>query len=158
MLPNRINVSMVEKYRPNVAALLRNPSGKVLVAERIQNPGAWQFPQGGIDLGETALEALHREIGEELSLSPSAYGVIEQRDGYRYDFPEGVRPWKNVRGQEQSYFLCDFYGDGSEIVIETKHPEFSSWRWIEPREFDIAWVIDFKKEVYRRVLRDFFSI
>ena len=39
--------------------------------------GAWQFPQGGIDPGETALEAVRREIGEEVGFLPSQYDIVE---------------------------------------------------------------------------------
>ena len=149
---------MGKEYRPNVAAILRHADGRILVAERIQNPGAWQFPQGGIDKGESAREALQREVEEELGLSPQSYEVIATREGYTYDFPKGLRPWKNVVGQTQTYFLCEFHGSDADIRLDTKHPEFSAWKWIRPDQFDLSWMIDFKRDVYVRVFRDFFSI
>ena len=149
---------MGKKYRPNVAAILVNNSGRILVAERCGHPGAWQFPQGGVDDGESARDALKREIEEELGLSPSSYDVAAERGGYRYDFPKELDRWKKYRGQEQTYFLCRFYGDDSEINLDTEHPEFSAWKWIEPKEFELEWVIDFKRDVYVQVMQDFFDI
>lgn len=60
-----------------------------MICERSRDPGAWQFPQGGIDPGETALEAVHREVCEEVGFLPSQYSIEESRGGYRYDYPPG---------------------------------------------------------------------
>lgn len=57
---------MERLYRPNVAGMMVRQDGKLLICERSGQKGAWQFPQGGIDPGETALEAVRREIGEEV--------------------------------------------------------------------------------------------
>ena len=71
-------------YRPNVAGLLVREDGKLLVCERSRQKGAWQFPQGGIDPGETATEAVKREVREEVGFLPSQYDLLEPRNGYRY--------------------------------------------------------------------------
>jgi hypothetical protein len=44
------------------------------------------------------------------------------------------------------------------ISIDTKQPEFRSWKWIEPAAFDLRWLPDFKRGVYRDVLRDFLGV
>ena len=64
---------MERLYRPNVAGMMVRQDGKLLICERSGQKGAWQFPQGGIDPGETALEAVRREIGEEVGVLPSQY-------------------------------------------------------------------------------------
>ena len=144
------------KYRPNVAAVLVDGDGRIFVAERDDISGAWQFPQGGVDPGESDLEALHREIEEEIGLTPDSYEVTERKGGYRYIYP-GRRVKFGCRGQEQTYFLCRFKGTDAEINLDTDHPEFADFKWIRPEEFDLDWVPDFKREVYREVLRDFFG-
>ncbi len=145
-------------YRPNVAALLVDPEGRVFIAERTDVRDAWQFPQGGVDDGESPEAALARELVEEIDLAPEKYSLREQRGGYRYIFPGGRRKWRKFRGQEQTYFLCDFLGGDADINLATAHPEFRNFRWIDPGTFSLRWVPDFKRQVYRDVLRDFFGV
>ena len=144
-------------YRSNVAGILRNRHGQILVCERIQMENAWQFPQGGVDEGESLEEALRRELWEEIGVVPKDYRIVESRGPYRYLFGEGRRK-KGFHGKEQHYFLCDFTGEESRIQIETEHPEFRAWKWILPSEFQTAWLPEMKLEVYRAVFRDFFKI
>lgn len=75
------------RYRANVAALVLNPAGALLICERKTVPGAWQFPQGGVDPGESLEDALYREVVEEIGIAKQFYDVIARRDGYRYLYP-----------------------------------------------------------------------
>lgn len=145
------------KYRPNVAGILRDRKGKILVGERLKHRGAWQFPQGGVDEGESLRKALYRELEEEIGVTRDLYKVVCERGGYRYEFVEGRLKFGTYGGQEQTYFLCDFLGKREQVQIETAHPEFQSVRWISPHEFDIGGVPKFKRKVYRQVFQDFFD-
>jgi len=145
------------RYRANVAAILRRPDGKILIGERADIPDAWQFPQGGVKHNETLREALHRELKEEIALSPKNYRVIECKGPYRYLFPPG-RTKEGFDGQEQTYFLVEFTGSDSNLHVDTDTPEFVQFRWIVPNDFNIDWVPDFKREVYRQVFADFFGV
>ncbi len=99
-----------EPYRPCAAAVVQNEAGMILICERRDFAESWQFPQGGIDEGETPREALARELMEEISLPPSAYQIKEERPGYRYHFPERHRKRGKFIGQEQVYFCVAFRG------------------------------------------------
>jgi len=145
------------KYQPNVAAILRNPAGQILIAERVSVSGAWQFPQGGIDPGETAEVAIQRELWEEIGVLPQDYQMGTKKGPYYYLFPEGVIK-RGHQGKEQWYFLAEFHGPDERINVATAHPEFRAWRWIAPAEFSIAWLPEMKREVYREVFRDFFGV
>ena len=144
-------------YRPNVAAILADPAGCVLVGERTDTPDSWQFPQGGLAPGESPEEGLPRELHEELSLEADDYAVETRLGPYRYLFPPG-RTKEGFRGQEQHYFRLRLLAPASKVNIHTPHPEFRAVRWIYPAEFRLAWLPAMKHDVYRQVFRDFFRL
>ncbi len=146
-------------YRLNVAAILRDPrNGKIFIGERIDHPGSWQFPQGGVDKGEDLIAALYREVQEEIGVGRELYELVACRTDYRYKFPKGKLKKGKYCGQNQTYFLCDFHGRDEQINLQAHHPEFSRFCWIEPAEFTLAWVPRFKRLVFSRVFHDFFGI
>jgi len=137
--------------------------GRILICERLERPDAWQFPQGGIDEGESAKEALLREVWEEIGLSPEDYVIEDSRGGYRYDYPPDVMAGKSARkarfvGQEQTYFLCRVVTQAPPVDLMQEPREFSQARWIFPSEFQLSWLPDFKKATYQEVLKDFFGV
>lgn len=150
------------RYRPNVALLLLNKKGELLVCERIGSKGAWQFPQGGVDKGEGMVEALYRETREEIGLQQKDYKLIDVKAGYRYKYPAKVRARKlkkhNSIGQEQTYFLCRLKGGERPIDVNQSTPEFQDYKWIKPEEFQLSWLPRFKKKLYKKVMKDFFSV
>ena len=145
------------KFRPNVAAIIQDAAGLVLICERADHPGSWQFPQGGIDPGETPEVALPRELREEISLEPTQYVVEAQRGPYRYRFPDGVKKW-GFDGQEQTYFLLRLTALPGVVNFATAHAEFRAVRWVRPEDFPLAALLVTKHTVYRDVLRDFFGV
>ncbi|HRX55693.1 MAG TPA: RNA pyrophosphohydrolase [Verrucomicrobiales bacterium] len=145
-------------YRPNVAAILMDATGKILVAERIDFKGSWQFPQGGVDKGEDLIGALRREVEEELGLKPWLYQLVACRTGYRYKFPNGKVKKRLYCGQVQTYFLCRYLGTDADIVLDSHKQEFISVKWIEPKDFSLKWVPAFKRRVFLKVFLDFFRV
>lgn len=146
-------------YRRNVGVMLMNGSGLVFVGQRLDNPGpAWQMPQGGLDKGETPREAALRELEEETGVAPSLVDILaETEEWLSYDLPHDVVPkiWKGrYRGQEQKWLLMRFLGSDDQVQIETEHPEFSQWRWMDPAEL-VDNIVPFKRDVYARVLNAF---
>ncbi len=146
-------------YRPNVAALIINRKGKLLVCERIDSKGSWQFPQGGVDPGEKSSKALKREIKEEIGLTKKDYKVIKKKSGYTYLYGKPVKK-KGIEydGQSQTYYLCRLKKKANKINLNTKTPEFINYKWIKPRDFKLKWLPEFKRQVYRAVLLDFFGV
>ena len=145
------------KYGPNVAAILRNSRGEILVCERLGVSGAWQFPQGGIDAGETPEQALIREVWEEIGVKAGDFSIVARRGPYRYLFGGG-RIKRGCHGKVQDYFLCDFTGPDESIDVATEHPEFQAFRWVLPAQFDLRWLPEMKRPVYAAVLADFFGV
>ncbi len=145
------------KYKANVAAILRNARGRILICERLGVRDGWQFPQGGIDDGETPEQALVREVWEEIGVSARDFRLLERKGPYSYLYGNG-RIKRGFHGKEQFYFLCDYTGADDAIHVETEHPEFDDHRWIEPAAFRIDWLPQMKRGVYRAVFADFFGV
>ena len=145
-------------YRPCVGVMLVNKDGKVFVGQRNdRDTDAWQMPQGGIDKGENPEQAALRELGEEIGVSPDLVTVGGETKGWvAYDLPHDVVPniWKGrYKGQEQKWFLLRFNGTDDQINIQTEHPEFTAWKWIDPADV-VGAIVPFKRAVYEQVMAE----
>jgi putative (di)nucleoside polyphosphate hydrolase len=139
--------------RSGVGIVVLNKNNQVFVARRIDNSkNFWQMPQGGVDKNEDYLAAAYRELEEETSIKN--VDLVEELDGLiSYELPKHLLGviWKGkYRGQEQKWFVVRFLGNDSEININTDHPEFCEWKWVELENITDL-VVDFKLHVYEDV-------
>ncbi|RJL08979.1 RNA pyrophosphohydrolase [Paracoccus siganidrum] len=145
-------------YRPCAGVVLMNGDGLVFAGQRIDTPGAWQMPQGGIDRGETPHQAALRELGEEIGLDPASVEIVaETPDWVYYDLPPHLlgKTWKGkYGGQKQKWFLLRFLREDAAIRIETDHPEFDRWQWMRADDL-IEAIVPFKRDVYREIFAAF---
>lgn len=148
-------------YRLNVGMVILNAQKKLFLGKRCdvmheENAKPWQMPQGGVDVDEPLDVAVLREATEEIG-SNRLEILSESQYWYLYDLPVEIssKLWQgHYKGQVQKWFLLRFLGRDSDICLETQHAEFCAWKWSTPHEA-ITHVIDFKKDVYRRVLGEF---
>lgn len=145
-------------YRPCVGVVLANAEGRIFTGERVDTPGAWQMPQGGIDDGETPRAAALRELEEETGLPADLVSVeAEHPDWVLYDLPDHLigKLWKGrFRGQTQKWFLLRYDGPDTEIDIAKHDHEFARWRWSTADEV-LRDIVPFKRAVYDQVIEAF---
>ena len=143
-------------YRRNVGVALFNRAGRVLAAERIDTPGAWQMPQGGIDPHEDPWPAALRELREEIGTDKAER--LAEMDWLRYDLPPELlsHVWRGrYRGQQQKWFAARFTGSDADIDLGAHDtPEFSAWRWARLGELP-GLIVPFKRPVYEAVAEAF---
>ena len=144
-------------FRPNVGMVLTNSLGQVLWARRVGLQNAWQFPQGGIAPGETPIEALYRELYEEVGLRSENVEILGQTRGWlRYRLPKRLKRSNSpkFRGQKQKWFLLRLISDEAHLNVSlTEKPEFDHWKWVS-YWYPLRQVVSFKRQVYRRALKE----
>ena len=145
-------------YRPCVGVVLASQKGLIFTGERIDTPGAWQMPQGGIDDGETPDIAAFRELEEETGVGQNLARIeAEHPEWIPYDLPGHLvgKLWKGrYKGQKQRWFLLRFQGDDKDINLKAHQQEFSRWRWSTPDEV-IENIVPFKRPAYEQVIDAF---
>lgn len=150
-------------HRPNVGLVLFNADGLVWVGRRngADDPWRWQFPQGGIDPGETPQAAGLRELFEETGIKADQVEEIGRIDDWlAYDYPPEVRDdprfaRKRHLGQKQRWFAYRFLGKDSDFDLEAHgEVEFDAFRWV-PLADTAAGIIPWKRPVYETVIAQF---
>jgi putative (di)nucleoside polyphosphate hydrolase len=146
-------------YRPAAAVMLLNGENKVFVAQRIDSPLiAWQMPQGGLDPGEDAQAGALRELEEETGIGPHLVTILARASrNLLYDLPPEMhgRMWGGkYGGQTQAWFLARFHGSDADVNLETEHPEFNAFQWVDPWQLPDL-IVPFKRRLYEDVLAEF---
>lgn len=147
-------------YRPCVGIALFNEHGKVFVGERIDTPGAWQMPQGGIDEGENIAQAALRELKEEIGTNKATLLKVFP-EKIKYDIPAEIlkilhKTWDiPYVGQEQTWVAMRFDGEDRDIILDADdHPEFSTWQWVA-LEDTLDLIVPFKRKTYEQIITAF---
>lgn len=148
-------------YRLNVGLIIVNTYGKVLICKR-KNSNQWQFPQGGIDKGESPIEAAKREIFEEVGIKPSKIKVLGKiKDWVKYKIPKELAKKsfkkKGIVGQKQKWFIFKIKSEACISFVNDPDNEFDDFAWVSYWR-PIALIVSFKKEVYRNVLAELLPI
>ncbi|MBF0278334.1 MAG: RNA pyrophosphohydrolase [SAR324 cluster bacterium] len=148
-------------YRPNVCIVITNQKQtEVLMFHRMGVvEHGWQFPQGGVDSGETEEEAFFRELKEEIGTNDVKLLKVSENH-VRYKFPQWVLDqWalrkgkkKKYSGQEQRWYLVRL-NQGVEAISFDAHPaEFDAYEWVAT-ENALERIIPFKRDAYQQGLK-----
>ena len=142
--------------RVGVGIILLNSKNQVFVGKRKDNPeDKWQMPQGGVDDGEDYSTAMRRELNEETSIKNIKI-IKEINHTYEYELPKNLIGiiWKGrFRGQKQKWFITKFLGNDNEVNLNTKHPEFIEWKWVDANMLPNV-IVEFKKKLYQDLLKE----
>ena len=146
--------------RTGVGIVVLNKKNQIFLAKRIDNPkNFWQMPQGGVDKGEDFYAAAVRELEEETSIK--TVKLIKEIDGLTtYLLPDHLVGiiWKGkYKGQKQKWFVVRFEGEEDEININTKHPEFLDWKWVNIDDLTNE-IVNFKVHVYKQIQKELYKI
>jgi len=155
----KINIENLP-YRKCVGMMLLNDKNEIFIGKRIDNRvGGWQMPQGGIDDNEDPEQAVIRELQEEIGTDKVEI-LTRTKNSHYYDLPEILVPklWSGkYRGQQQVWFALRFLGNEADINLNYHHvAEFSEWKWAN-REEVVSLVVDFKRDLYREVMKELIS-
>ena len=148
----------VKSYRKNVGLIVLNRNNQLLVCRR-KGKKTWQFPQGGIDVGESNTQAAYRELFEEVGIKKNQVNILQKsKHWFHYDLPDKYRPrpksLKNFKGQIQKWYMLQA-NTNLEINLLNEIPqEFVEFKW-STYWYCLSCVVPFKRDVYRNVLTEF---
>ena len=150
-------------YRINVGIILANERGQVFWAKRAGFETAWQFPQGGVIIGEKHQDALYRELYEEVGLSSHDVinlGCTRRWINYRLPSPITKNSRGNIVGQRQKWHLLVLKSAEDKINLDASlamevgsKPEFDAWDWVS-YWYPLNAVVSFKRQAYRMALSE----
>jgi putative (di)nucleoside polyphosphate hydrolase len=131
-----------------------NENGRVLAFERSEGSNSWQLPQGGIEAGETPLDAAYRELAEETGIVRDQVELIQEVPGWlAYELPEDHRSAKTGRGQTQKWFIFRLTNKPTKIILSGRAgspAEFKDWAWRDMSQVANE-AVEFRQEVYRQL-------
>lgn len=148
----------VKSYRKNVGLIVLDRNNQLLVCRR-KGKKTWQFPQGGIDVGESNTQAAYRELFEEVGIKKNQVNILQKsKHWFHYDLPDKYRPrpksLKNFKGQIQKWYMLQA-NTNLEINLLNEIPqEFVEFKW-STYWYCLSCVVPFKRDVYRNVLTEF---
>jgi len=141
-------------YRHNVAAVVINHDKQVLIGKRNVPQDHWQFPQGGVNEGESEQEAMMRELQEELGNNKFSL-LYKSKHLHRFEWPKSQLRNDGLIGQEQRYFLVLFYGKDNEIKLEER--ALLDFEWVDQNKV-LERIFPARRLIYDAVLQELLPI
>lgn len=139
-----------QTYRASIAALLLNDKREILMVQNTSfREDEWDFPKGGMNMGETELQTLERELREELGEALTFTVIKRSNWNVIYEWSAEKRAKEGMRGQARISYWLQY--KGGEILPD--HEEIRAYKWV-PLE-NLAHFLHnagWPKDVYRVLL------
>ena len=152
-------------YRENVCLIIADNQGHVFMGDiipgnraEIIEPHHFQMPQGGIEQGETVLQAGWRELYEETGLTPSSAKFVQENPtavSYDFDFEKlapGVQQEISrlgLKGQRQHFLLFALTDKSAICLHKFNPPEFQGYCFVPPDQA-LDMVVPYTRENYKK--------
>ena len=146
------------KFRKAIGAIILNSKNQIIVFQRRDYPNSWQGPEGGIDGEETTIDALYRELYEEVGLKKEDFDIITTREEpFRYFFNEEAKNKFGIDGQEKYFFVIKLKDDNFNFKFDNKEDEieFLNYKVLENNKDMLETVPLFKKDIYKEIIEYF---
>lgn len=143
------------QFRRNVAAVIVDGAGRVLLGRKKADSKYYHFPQGGVGKKELFETALWREIFEETGLKREQLQICTRLSGLRYHYRKKNKKREKWKGQEQTYYLLRLVGDSAEVSL-IPSSEFQVFEWVPISSLSDEKFVSFKRNVVTEVLHSFF--
>lgn len=144
-------------FRAGAGSVIYNQEGKVAFFKRAYPPiGAWQFQQGGIDIGEDPETTLWRELHEEVGVTEADIMKVDPYPHWTVQvYPvemtqKADNPYPDRLGQVHRWWFLKLRPEALIDLEKAEDKEFSEWKWVT---FDEAIQAshEFRKPVYQEL-------
>jgi 8-oxo-dGTP diphosphatase len=131
----------------NVAVGIIMNNGRILACQRkrtVRYPLKWEFPGGKIEPGETAHEAVVRELQEELGIDAIPDRILLVHD---WTYTEGAQSPVHEAHFRVTYFMIHAF------TGEPENRTFESIRWVSPGELQSMDILEGNRQAVALLLQ-----
>jgi len=157
-----------DEYRPGIGIMLISKDNLVFLGKRVDQESmteqnethSLQMPQGGIEPNESIVDAMYRELYEEVGIKKEDTELLSiANELVSYKVPQDIldiSTWGHKYiGQKHLWFLLRLLVNDDAInFMSTNDPEFSDYKWVKPEKI-LNYAISFKRSTYEKILSMF---
>lgn len=139
------------RLRRKVRAIVLNEDGEVLlVRPHGYRDGEWTLAGGGVEEGESLVEAMRREIAEELGVTlEDDLQILPVSNRFIYSTDHKARRALDHDGQDATMFLVQLPSD-VQIVMQAE--EIAEVRWFTREDALGAFPVDKQRDIFEACL------
>lgn len=138
------------KLRQKVRAVVTNTAGEVLLIRPHGYPShEWTLPGGGVEAGESPVEAMRRELAEELGIACEAPEELPVRNRFVYPAEYKLRRALDHDGQDAVMFFLRV-PQGCELHLQAE--EVADARWFAPEAAAAAFPVANQRTVFQECM------